>query len=378
MSWVRRLTTDDNANWKILPKLFYNNTDLQLYFNANQEKIKNSLIPTFYRDIHNMWMCTFKKYPTNYKEVLEESLWLNRYITSNNKTLFWKTWIDNGILKIGQLLDSNGIFLSHSDISKKYDVPCNFLHILQIRQSLPLEWRQLLNNDSNMRAPNLTNKHLIVKVNKTYIPIQKVSCKQIYWQIIYTTEHVPTAKLKWSKIYKEFENASDDIWERIYSLSFNITRETKLQSFQYKIIHRIIACNKWLYNIKIKQSGKCSFCDCEDSIQHFLITCDSAYNFWEHWFNWWQNTSDLDIKNHEHTEECILFGYPGHSDLIAVLNYCVIVAKYFIYIEKMLGKNQMDFYKYLILLKQKLKMEKYACQNEGKSFEKFDFVLSSL
>ncbi len=47
-------------------------------------------------------------------------------------------------------------------------------------------------------------------------------------------------------------------------------------------------------------------------------------------YNWWENISGIKIKNSSVLNECIIFGFPGDSDVIEVLNYCVLYAKYYI------------------------------------------------
>ena len=169
-------------------------------------------------------------------------------------------------------------------------------------------------------------------------------------------------------------------WANIYYLSFSLTRETKLQSFQYKIIHRIIACNKWLYNIKIKSSSRCSYCDHEDTIQHFFLFCENPFNFWDQWYNWFKRITGIDIGNSEKTDEYILFGYPGNDDFTLVLNYCILAAKYYIYLNKMCENNNLDLFQYLLQLKHKLSVEKYICikNNKEADFEKFNIVFMEL
>ncbi len=117
-------------------------------------------------------------------------------------------------------------------------------------------------------------------------------------------------------------------------MPFNTCRETKIQTFQYRIIHRILPCNKWLFNIKIKSEKTCSYCTDEDDIQHFLLKCDKANKFWKYWFKWWTNISELDISNFDHLEECMLFGFPGENKIFKVINFCILIAKYYIYIFK--------------------------------------------
>ncbi len=36
------------------------------------------------------------------------------------------------------------------------------------------------------------------------------------------------------------------------------------------------------------------------------------------------------------------FGYPGEEDIIQIINYCVLLAKYSIYINKLNGNNTLD------------------------------------
>ncbi len=52
--------------------------------------------------------------------------------------------------------------------------------------------------------------------------------------------------------YNEFKDVDNDIWKRIFKVPFNTCRETKIQTLQYRIIHCILLCNKWLFNIKVK------------------------------------------------------------------------------------------------------------------------------
>ncbi len=43
----------------------------------------------------------------------------------------------------------------------------------------------------------------------------------------------------------------------------------------FKITHRILACNEWINNIKIKICNTCLFFNDKDTISHFLIDCNS-------------------------------------------------------------------------------------------------------
>ncbi len=85
-------------------------------------------------------------------------------------------------------------------------------------------------------------------------------------------------------------------------------------TFQYRILHRIIPCNKWLHNIKIIESDSCNYCGGVDDILHFFKKCSKANDFWSYWINWWENLSEITIKNSPVLEECIIFGCPLNTD----------------------------------------------------------------
>ncbi len=156
----------------------------------------------------------------------------NKFITMNGKSIHWSDWSKNNIYKIRDLLNSNGEFLSHLEIQQKINIKCNFLQMLQIRQSLPGEWRKKL-SESRKKMEN--EKEIIINLdnNKRFSSCNpKLKCKQFYWHIINLKNKTPKCCIKWQEIHPKFEKVNDEVWERIFSLPFETTRQTKLQSLQ--------------------------------------------------------------------------------------------------------------------------------------------------
>ncbi len=363
---------------KKLPMAFFGNFDMSVYFNAHQKLIKGSNIPIFYRDIHNIWMGNFRHEPLNVRDLLEQSLWLHRDITIKGSSIYWGNWVKSGITKIGHIIDKKGNFYSHTEIKQKYNISCNFINILTLKQSIPFKWRQTLNTTS--KICHSVDNQVQVKCDKNYQQISKMKCKDLYWHLLNKDMHIPAAKHKWSETFSLLAQSTDEIWSRIFNMPFEIIRETKLQSFQYKIIHRIIACNKWLENIKVKTDSICNFCNEQDTLDHFFLNCPNTKTFWNHWHNWWTFITDLNISHCEPLEECILLGFPGEDDIIKSLNYCVLLAKHFIYTNKMSQNEDLDLYRYLIYLKQKLTLEHDIClkNNETELFDKYLMIYEAL
>ena len=225
-----------------------------------------------------------------------------------------------------------------------------------------------------------TDTHPSIKINTVYQPLAKLKCKDLYWHLIQQKTHTPSAVNKWITTFPVLKEASDEVWSRIFKMPFNSIRETKYQSFQYKIVHRIIACNKWLCNIKIKDNSKCTFCNEEDSIEHFFLYCQDVKLFWSRWHNWWDYTTGLSVYKSEVIAECILLGFPGDDDVIQVLNYCVLIAKHYIYSQKLQLNGNPDLLQYLCYLKHKLSLEKQVCTQNSNSncFDKYDIIYDML
>ncbi len=52
------------------------------------------------------------------------------------------------------------------------------------------------------------------------------------------------------------------------------------------------------------------------------------------------NITNFNIREEDHIHESILFGFPGTSDGVIVINYCMLYAKSYIYLEKLKDNNK--------------------------------------
>lgn len=377
LSWVKRLTTSNQARWSLIPKYMYKTNDLYEYFSYKHQPMKKNDIPLFYKNIHNLWGQVYNSEPTNTKDIYNEILWNNQYILVKGETLFWKNWKEKGILKIRHLFNAKGDPLSHAELTAKYKVKCDFLSLLKIRQCIPRNWKKELQNN---KAISEDAEEIILKIDNKKLNIMSLKCRDFYWLLINRMKHIPTCKIKWLEHFHKLEQVDYDIWERIFKLAFSVTRETKIQSFQYRIIHRIIPCNKWLFNIKIRNSDQCNYCSETDDLKHFFIHCEKVKDFWRSVFSWWNRISDVKFKGGGEITECILFGFPGPEDIITVLNYIVLLAKFYIYKQRLFKENDVNQLDFLFMLKHRLMIEKTICTQECKetNFQKYNFVYNNL
>ena len=121
-----------------------------------------------------------------------------------------------------------------------------------------------------------------------------------------------------------------DCLKNVYNLPFVTTLETKLQIFQYKIIHNILPTRFSLFRMKLCDSETCHLCKIQSqTLPHLFYRCPVISKFWTAFQNWW-------FENHRKimtlTERHILFGWHDNAtESKDFLNYITLVAKYYIF-----------------------------------------------
>ena len=63
--------------------------------------------------------------------------------------------------------------------------------------------------------------------------------------------------------------------------AINATKETKLRTLHWKIIHNIYPTNILLSKMKVKENQNCEWCDCTDFMEHFFVECKKVKHLWE-------------------------------------------------------------------------------------------------
>jgi hypothetical protein len=375
LMWIKRLSSEEHQRWKASPAIFYNTDNFTQFFSYNLGPLE--YIPKFYQDVQNFWSETQKIETLSPKVIMNQVIWCNRYITINKKPFRWDKWLKKGIIRIVHLLGEDGNFLSHGDLNNKFETNFNFLDVLKIKYSIPAEWRKTIENSQIF----ISNYDIKYYVNGTMYDFSKLKCKDIYWHIVLQRKRDPTCQARWAIEYPKLNEASDELWPNIYKLSFSITRETKLQSFQYRLIHHIITCRKKLFDMKLSENPKCLYCKNTDDIRHFFLFCPKVHAFWNSFFKWWNNLGDIEIAhNYECLEECIIFGFQLRGEIFDVLNYCILVGKYYIHRIRLFEENNICFFNFLLDLKFKLTIEHNICNKNDKldDFKKFLFVYEQL
>jgi hypothetical protein len=118
-------------------------------------------------------------------------------------------------------------------------------------------------------------------------------------------------------------------WSCIYCIPFSVTKDTKLQDFQYKLIHRILITNPVLYKCGLKETELCTFCtETKESLVHIFWKCNYVRNFWLSISNFLK----ICCLSLPFNAKDIILGLTEHSSAQGTINNVLIILKYYIYV----------------------------------------------
>ena len=369
ISWIKRLLQESKQKWKyIFSELIKPLTLLHFTETHLPGEVINAIEIPFYRELYHVWNKVRTK-PESRNDFLEQVIWNNKFIklpiypkSKLSKTLSWPNLYQAGIVKVKHLFTPNWSFINILEFCRNNDIKCNFLQAVRVTKAIPHHWiAEISSGATHTTKDEHINLSIETGVNQSYIC--NLSSKMMYDYIVLKRYVRPTSLNKWQETFE----IDDKDWSCIFKQAFTTTRETKLQTFQYKIINRIIPCKKWLFDQNVIPSPYCSSCkgNCIDTILHHFIECSEVNNFWTSLESWWNRSSKLKVQ---FTKKHIIFGLYYDNSGFCTVNFVILLAKWYIYTHVYHERN-IELYGFLVTLKHHLEIEKQVCYYNGKSEE---------
>ena len=276
---LKRYIEDYASPWKTFLSYYLEKEGgkfiLQCHFDCSKLPVS---MPAFYKDCLNAWSTLTEKKVCSYEDIMNQFVWNNKYILSDGKSLYHVFFHNTcGISKVGNLISKDKIFLGSEKILNAKRTPSQYFFLMGVVSALPNEWRSTIKGKSVHIEPDpFIDDSFQVPIRGKMVDLSSISPKTLYRVFRSRKEIPPTAQ---AKLKDKYPNLSTD-WKEIYSLAFNVTLDTKLRVFQYKLLNRIIFTNNKLYKLKIVDLPFCTFCKTnEESLEHLLF----FYRTTENW-----------------------------------------------------------------------------------------------
>lgn len=293
--------------------------DLNYFLRGKDHAVfKSASSNRFYVSVLSTWSNLRCFEPEGELAIRTEPIWANSRIDwdiSPNQRQLWKR---AGVRFVGDVCHKHeGRLLSHTEINSKFNLKSSFLDALALHLSITLSWRTALSD--GWQEPNGPTPGIQIKSkDNDPISITNLTSKRAYEYLMGKNSISNAAYKRW---HEE---------EQTCLRAFASIRETKILSFQYKLINRIIPCRTYLKQIRIFDTDECPFCQGLDSLQHFFHDCTPTQRFWEGLQRWTNQVEDLRLDTLTNKE--ILLGIPFP------------LAKYYIHRQKLFFRGDLSYY----------------------------------
>ena len=156
------------------------------------------------------------------------------------------------------------------------------------------------------------------------LPANGVSCRQTRRILIEKKWIKPLANDR----LRRLGVLADGKINEIHSLAFKITKETRLSTFQFQLVHNILPHRILLHKMGIADSPRCLDCNNPGTVSHMLVSCPMLEMLWSNALSWWNTNSVYKVSFNEFNT---LFGYNADDrknlNLKFPVLYCFICSK---------------------------------------------------
>jgi hypothetical protein len=166
--------------------------------------------------------------------------------------------------------------LPKKDLEQKYTITCKQLEYETLIDAIPKSWKNILKNNKTLNLNYHIYNEYIAYILEKILKLDEISTRQLYWHLANQLSLRPTSEAKWNE--KLDFLIDEPMWDIIYTKYQKIVKDTTLQNVQFKITHRILACNYNLEIWNIRENNRCDLCNEIDTIEHMLLLCSTTYS----------------------------------------------------------------------------------------------------
>ena len=184
---------------------------------------------------------------------------------------------------------------------------------------------------SNVKRKNHCPQRKGAKTDTKSVLSSEAFCELAYKSFITQTVSIPCkSQEKWLTDCNFCDFYTID-WGKSYTLAFLCTNESKSRLFQFKLLHRKLATNYFLFKIGIKSYDQCSFCnEGSETLLHLFWEFPFVESFWNEISNWMKKSSCF-LNEEFSFLSCI--GLVNHTTNL-LFYHALLIERYHIYFSK--------------------------------------------
>ena len=232
INWIKKCQNSENIWVNVANKLLPLSINRMISCNLNEKDIER-LLPaqSIFTSILKAWAKLHFLEPKNKEEILSQQIWLNKYVTKEKKPFVYVNMSNSGINYIRDIFNSHDLkFFEYEELKHSYGNIGNYVEYFSLISCIPRKWKEILAIDTNGEesegevnlCERISNQKKVSAY--AYMMLQDTEMSSSY-------DH---GKIAWQiELKVELDN-----WEGIRLHSKAISKASKLQIFQYKLLSK--------------------------------------------------------------------------------------------------------------------------------------------
>lgn len=340
----------DNFSIRNIANQFLPAIGQDLWFcNFSSDHVIHFMEESFWRDVAYSWAQSYYFMPSNVSQIIAQSLWFNSHILINKRVVFYEKAYQAGVMFLYNIWNPvQNNFPSYQQFCDLYgDDTISFLQYYALISAVPRVW-----------VGEIKSTHFILEDYRyVYESFEGKMTATVYNRSIDCNTLLSPLWNKWNtklNIDMDIQCFLDN-----FSHIYKMTKSTKLRDFQFRFLHRIIFCSKTLFDWKLVDSPRCTFCqDHYETVEHLFFYCPFTARFIEMFQAWFEAVT---------TDEVLItvsdFFFCNHED--ELLNILMLIAKQHIFQRRVIDRYP-NVYIYKDRVMEIVRIERFEAFNTKK------------
>ena len=245
-----------------------------------------------------------------------------------NKSLFYSSWVDNGILLVGQLL------MSYSEFLQRFKIPVTPKEYAFIFDAVPTGSLTHLKNCNLTETDIISSEHIFIGD----INIVNKPCTNRHIRDVLNCVTPPIG------LYM-----GDLQWKKACCILNKYCINNKVKEVSFKILHRIYPVKEVLERFKINIDSTCVFCDSDrETIFHLFFHCNRSTLFWTDMQNFINRKMSTNVQINVFDVMLYFVFYGMDSNITYIIQLLIILGKFHIHKWKCSDSKQPAFVGFLL------------------------------
>jgi hypothetical protein len=285
----RLLNTDKHCNIRHIVNYWCEKTGLDLRsiakcnFKTSKVLPVINKLPEFYQEVllaYNKCKTIRPTIDITPYEVVTDILWGNERFKHEGKCLWFRSWIDSGILYVKDILDVDGKILKPDAIINKLKCTQNWISEYSIVKKACKIVEKLSTKLAKTNVKIRDRSHILYVKDKHHDVLEKKS--RFYYDILRNQIFkMSYMHMVWRKELDldclEFQTT----WQNIYCTRIKQMPITKLAEFNYKLLAGVLPCGYSLSKWKSDIPPNCVICNVKEDVKHMLYECPKICDIWK-------------------------------------------------------------------------------------------------